>query len=159
VLPDSNKSIHEYGEVGTKFVSVGDANHQSKAFRTSPLVLADAKSIYADGEVGTKFVSVGDENQTKAFRSKHMALPNANKSIHGIDEVGTKFVSVGEDDQGKAFRSSALRMAGPKTILEANAGGSHFQARESGPHPQYYSGYISGSAKQYFTNDARVRKQ
>merc|ERR1712136_660468 len=79
--------------------------------------------------------------ECQPFRTTPVVLPRG-KTIHHPAAVVNKFTSAGVEEKPTAFRSSALRMAGPKTILEANAGGSHFQARESGPHPQYYSGYI-----------------
>jgi len=72
-LPDANVSIHGVGEVGTKFVSVGDAN-QTKAFRTTPLVLPDANNA----ENGNKFVAVGDYEQGGNFRTTPLDLPDSN---------------------------------------------------------------------------------
>ena len=58
-------------------------------FRTSPLVLAEAKSIYSLYDTGNKWKVPSGDPEPSAYRTSTLLLPEA-KSIYSLEDTGNK---------------------------------------------------------------------
>merc|ERR1712045_900636 len=109
------KSILSFVEniESNNLIAPASGGPDKNAYRTDPLVMAEAKSIYDLYDTGNKYLVPSGDPEPSAYRTNTLLLPEA-KSIYSLEDTGNKFLQPSGDPDERAYRTSPLVYAEPK---------------------------------------------
>ena len=101
-------------------------------YRTSPLVLPEAKTIYHLGDTGSKFLTPSGEPDKSAYRTAPVVHPQP-KPLYNFGEQGNKYLTPSGQPDERAYRTKPIIHAEPKTCHKGGEQGNKHLTPSSGP--------------------------